>query len=138
LRADVPGSMRAWILVMGAHWAGPVWEGLFDSVRTGQTSFDQVQGKGIFDFFADHPQEGALFNESMTSFSAPEIGAIMQAYDFSGIGTLVDIAGGHGSFLKAILEKYPAMNGVLADLPAVIAGATGLPSRCRTVPINFF
>ena len=68
----------------------------------------------------------------------------MSAYDFSGIGTLVDVAGGHGSLLSAILKANPVMKGVLADTPAVIEGArrhfeaSNLADRCKVAPINFF
>jgi hypothetical protein len=80
----------------------------------------------------------------MTNFSGPEIDAIVSAYDFSGIGTLVDVAGGHGSLLGAILKANPAMKGVLADMPAVIEGArrhfeaANLADRCKVAPLNFF
>jgi hypothetical protein len=72
------------------------------------------------------------------------IPAVLDAYDFSGIATLVDIAGGHGRILTSILQKYPAMRGVLFDLDHVIAGAVprieelGLSDRCRALPGDFF
>jgi hypothetical protein len=144
LQADVPGSMRAWVLIMGEPWGFRPWGGLLDSVKTGQTAFDRVHGMGVFDFFVQEPEQGRLFDEAMTSFSGPEIAGILAGYDFSGIGKLVDVAGGHGSFLGTILQAYPAMRGVLADVPAVIEGArrhfqaAGLADRCEVVPINFF
>jgi hypothetical protein len=80
----------------------------------------------------------------MTSFSVPEIGGIVGGYDFSGIGTLVDVAGGYGTLLAAILHANPLMKGVLADVPEVIEGArqnfaaANLAGRCAVEPINFF
>lgn len=144
LQADAPGSMRAWALVMGEPSGFQPWGGLLDSVKTGQTAFDQVYGMGVFDYFAQHPVLGRLFDAAMTDFSGPEIAGIMAACDFSGIGTLVDVAGGHGSLLGTILQAYPAMRGVLADVPAVIEGArrhfeaAQLADRCEVVPIDFF
>ncbi len=144
LQADAPGSMRAWALMMGEPWGFQAWGGLLDSVKTGQTAFDRVHGMGVFDFFVQQPEQGRLFDEAMTNFSGPEIAALLAAYDFSGIGTLVDVAGGQGSFLGAVLQAYPAMRGVLADVPAVIEGArrhfqaAQLTGRCEVVPINFF
>ncbi|MGH9661628.1 MAG: methyltransferase, partial [Bryobacteraceae bacterium] len=123
LQADTPGSMRAWALLMGEPYSFQVWSDLLDSVKTGQTAFDHVHGMGIFDYYTQHPEQGRIFDAAMTGFSGPEIAAVMADYDFSGIGTLVDVAGGHGSFLGAILKAYPAMKGVLADVPAVIEGA---------------
>ena len=143
LQAAAPGSMRAWALMMGEPWGFQAWGGLLDSIKTGQTAFDRVHGMGVFDFFAQQPEQGRLFDQAMTNFSGPEIAGILAAYDFSGIGTLVDVAGGHGSFLGTILQAYPAMRGVLADVPAVIEGArrhfqaAQLADRCEVVPINF-
>lgn len=80
----------------------------------------------------------------MTAFSAPVIPAALHAYDFSGIGTIVDVAGGHGHVLTSILQAYPSMRRILADLDHVIPGARpriralGLEDRCRTEIIDFF
>ena len=144
MQSDVPGSMRAWCLTMGMEAGFRSWTKLLHSVKTGDTAFDHLHGMGIFDYFGQNPEEGRRFDESMTSFSGPEIAAVVEAYDFSGVGTLVDVAGGHGSFLATILQAYPSMKGVLADQPSVIEGArhrfeaSGLADRCRVVPINFF
>jgi hypothetical protein len=143
LQADVPGSMRAWVLIMGSY-GFPPWGELLHSVKTGETAFDHIHGMGFFDYLGKHPEQGRLFDESMTNFSGPEIDALVSAYDFTGIGTLVDVAGGHGSLLSAILQANPSMRGVLADMPAVIEGArrhfeaAKLADRCTVAPINFF
>lgn len=140
LQTDAPGSMRAWALIMGSYAFQP-WSELLHSVKTGETACDHLHGMGFFDYLGKHPEQGRLFDESMTNFSGPEIDAIVSAYDFSGIGTLVDIAGGHGSLLSAILKANPAMKGVLADMPAVIEGArrhfeaANLADRCQVAPI---
>src|SRR6476661_5282168 len=47
--------------------------------------------------------------------------AILEAYDFSGIGSLADVGGGHGTLLAAILRQCPQMHGMLYDLPEVVA-----------------
>ena len=143
LQADAPGSMRAWALMMGTY-GFQAWGELLHSVKTGETAFDHVHGMGFFDYLGKHPEQGRLFDESMTNFSGPEIAAIVSAYDFSEICTLVDIAGGHGSLLSAILKANPGMKGILADMPAVIEGArrhfeaSNLADRCEVAPINFF
>ena len=144
LLTDAPGSMHAWALVMGESYAAQMWSGLLDSVRTGETAFDHVHGIGCFDYFVRHPEQGRLFDAAMTSLSAPEIPGVIAAYDFSEVSTLVEIAGGHGSFLGAILEAYPTMKGVLSDVPSVIdgahrhLGAARLADRCAVVAIDFF
>lgn len=93
------------------------------SVRTGQPCADHVLGKPLFDYFPSDREESEIFNAAMISMTAMIIPAALEAYDFSGIGTLVDVAGGHGSVLTAILEKHPQMRGVLFDLEHVVAGA---------------
>ncbi len=144
LRTGVPGSVRAWILVMGEPVGYDPCGKLLHSVKTGETAFERTFDAPFFDYLGQHPELGRLFDESMTSFSVPEVGAIVGGYDFCGIGTLVDVAGGYGTLLAAILQANPAMKGVLADVPAVIEGArqnfvaANLAHRCTVSPINFF
>ncbi len=144
LQANIPGSMRAWVLFSGEPHIFQPWTDLLESVRTGQTAFDHFHGMSIFDHYAQHPEHGKLFDAAMTESAVLEIAAVMADYDFSGIGTLVDLGGGHGSFLGAILNAYPAIKGVLTEIPAVIDGARRyfeaayLADRCEVVPINFF
>src|SRR5581483_9910756 len=91
----------------------------------------------------DH-EEGAVFNQAMTAFSAMMAPAVLEAYDFSGIGTLVDVAGGHGAVLTSVLARYPSMRGVLFDVEHVIAGAapliaaSGVGDRVTTAAGDFF
>jgi cyclopropane fatty-acyl-phospholipid synthase-like methyltransferase len=111
-------------------------------VQTGlPVSNRQNEGK---DTWAHIPPEIAkMFNEGMTSFSALVNEPILEAYDFSGISTLVDIGGGQGSLLTTILQKYPTMNGILFDRSSVIdsaaEGITGeVAQRCKLVAGSFF
>jgi hypothetical protein len=144
LQTDTPGSMRAWVLFTGEPYAFQPWGELLHSVRTGQTAFNHVHGMPIFDYYARHPEQWKIFDAAMTGSAGPEVAAVMADYDFSGIGTLIDLGGGHGSFLGTILGAYPAIKGVLAEMPAVIDGArrhleaAHLVDRCEVVPINFF
>lgn len=144
LRADVPGSIRPNVLMLldDSKW-GP-WGQLMHSVRTGETAFDHVHGVGFFDYFHTHPESAATFNAAMTSNTAQSGAGGTGAYDFSGIRCLVDVGGGHGLLLATILQAYPAMRGVLFDLPAVVAGAAptleeaGVADRCEVVGGDFF
>ena len=80
----------------------------------------------------------------MTSFSSAIVAAIIAAYDFSSIERIVDVAGGHGMLISAILKANPQMKGILFDQPAVIekAGALleaeGVANRCEMVAGDFF
>jgi hypothetical protein len=144
LQADTPGSMRAWVLFSDEVHAFQPWTDLLQSVKTGQTAFDHFHGMSIFDYYARHSAEGKLFDAAMTGSAGLEIAAVMADYDFSGIGTIVDVGGGHGDFLGTVLEAYPGMRGVLADMPTVIDGArhhlerVNLAHRCDLIPTDFF
>jgi SAM-dependent methyltransferase len=144
LRADVPGSIRPFLLMIldEVHW--PAWGQLLHSVTTGETAFAHVHGAGFFDFLARHPESAATFQRAMTSNVAQSGTAITRAYDFSGIGRLVDVGGGHGLLLATILRTHPAMRGVLFDRPEVVAEAgaaleeAGVADRCEVVGGDFF
>jgi len=117
------------------HWRA--WGEVLYSVRTGQPAFDHVFGMHQFEYFAEHPDAGRLFNEGMTSRSGQENDAIISAYDFSGLGTVVDVGGGLGTLLATVLQATAKTRGVLFDLPHVIASArttvvqAGQPARCE-------
>lgn len=96
------------------------------SVKTGGVAHEKVQGMSSFEFFAQNKEAGKVFNHAMTNLSLAVIPAIVEAYDFSDIGKLVDIAGGHGLLLAGILKANPQVQGILFDLPFVIEGASEL------------
>jgi cyclopropane fatty-acyl-phospholipid synthase-like methyltransferase len=97
---------------------------LEQSIRSGTDGTTLAFGKQIFDLFRDVPDQADNFHRAMTDFSSHAAQALLEAYDFSGIQKLADVGGGHGILLVSILRRYPAMQGVLFDLPEVIAGAT--------------
>lgn len=144
LRSDVPGSMKNLVLWLGNRFHYHVWAELSYSLRTGKPAVEQVYGKPVFDCFRDMPEVAEDFNLAMTGLSAELAPAVVEAYDFSGIGTLMDIAGGHGRTLCEILGGYPRMKGIVFDLESVAEGARevirsrNLAHRCRTVAGNFF
>ena len=123
LRSNVPNSMRDNLIFMGEDWHWEVWGKTMYSVRTGKSAWAQMHGDDVFGYFKINPEAAAIFDRAMTSLSALSIKPVTEGYDFSGIKTLVDIAGGHGRLLTAILEANPSMRGVLFDLPHVIEGA---------------
>lgn len=144
LRSDVPGSQRAWaIMVCGpTFWSS--WGELQHSVRTGETAFPKVHGMSNWDYRAQHPEEGAVFDAAMTANTALESAAVAGGYDFSGIGVLADIGGGQGLLLATILAANGSMRGILFDQPQVVAGASelltraGVADRCDIVGGDFF
>jgi hypothetical protein len=111
-------------------------------VQTGETVDRKVTGMPVFEYLAQEPELAARFNDAMTSFSANVAPAAVQAYDFSGIATLVDVAGGHGMVLATILRQHPQMRGVLFDVEHVLAGnrlaELGVQARVDVVAGDFF
>jgi hypothetical protein len=80
---------------------------LYETVRTGESAFGRVHGTDLFDYLAQHPEDSAAFNAAMTSVSTSETLSIVEAYDFSRFGTVVDVGGGRGGLLAAILSANP-------------------------------
>ena len=143
LREDVPGSQKALVLMMGDDQFR-AWANLTDTVQTGENAYEAVFGKPVFDHIAEHPEKARIFDAAMTGVHGRETGAIIDAYDFSGIQKLADIGGGNGSKLTAILQKHPAMHGILFDLQHVVDRArsniddAGLGDRCELAGGDFF
>jgi hypothetical protein len=139
-----PGSFRDMGLWITSPFHFRVYAEMMHSVQTGAPAVEKATGMPVFEYFAGQPELAAIFNDAMTAFSANVAPAVLEVYDFSGIGTLVDVAGGHGQVLTTILQAYPAMHGVLFDLPQVVAGAQsiieagGVGARCRTASGDFF
>ncbi len=140
---DVHGSQYAVAMMMGdEHYRA--WGDLLYSVQTGKPAFDHIYGKGVFEYLSEHPEQAKIFDAAMTGFHGPETQAMIDAYDYAGVNTLVDIGGGNGTVLTAVLKNNPAMKGILYDLPGVIERAkknladAGLSLRCQTIPGSFF
>ncbi len=139
-----PQSMRDMGLFITSPLHFRVYSELLHSVKTGQPAVEKVTGMPVFEFFPQNPDYSEMFNNAMTAFSAVVVPAVLEAYDFTGIGVLVDIAGGHGQVLTSILKQYPGMRGVLFDLGHVIAGAapllesSGVGERVTTASGDFF
>jgi hypothetical protein len=145
LRSSAPGgSVRAYAVFAGQAFAQRPWEQMLATLRTGQPGFDQVYGAPLFDYLATDVTAGEIFNDAMTSNSSREAEAVIAAYDFTGLRSIVDVAGGHGRLIATVLTANPDAHGVLFDLPHVIAGArpvvhTGsLADRCRLVEGDMF
>ncbi|HEY9332834.1 MAG TPA: methyltransferase [Kribbella sp.] len=124
LRVDAPRSVAGWARFIGT---GSYWQtqaALEQSVRSGETAFSIVHGEPVWEYRARHPEEQDAFDAAMTSMADAVTEAVVAAYDFGRYGTVVDVGGGHGRLLLGILERYPAVKGVLFDQPEVVAGAS--------------
>jgi hypothetical protein len=96
------------------------------SVRTGESGFERHLGMPIFDWLARNPADASLFSETMVGFHGGEPPAVAAAYDFTGLGTIVDVGGATGNLLTTVLAAHPGTLGVLFDLPHVVRDARAL------------
>lgn len=144
LRSDVPGSLRFFAIEELGENHYPAWEKVLHSVQTGAIAFNHVYGASKWEYMAEHPDEARIFDEAMSSFNSVVVAAIIAAYDFSASSRVVDVGGGDGSLLSAILKSNAHLRGVLADVPHVSEGARrrfqaeGLTSRCEIIGVDFF
>jgi hypothetical protein len=129
LRSNGNPSLRAIAMLGNREWHSRGWSRLEYCVRTGKQALEQIYGTHTFDFFTNNPEEGKIFNDAMTGYSTMDSPALAAAYDFSGIHSIVDVAGGHGLLLATILKNNPQMKGTLCDMEHVVAGATNGPLK---------
>jgi hypothetical protein len=129
LRTDHPQSRRDGALFLPAPFLWRPLGELYESVRTGEPTFPVIFGQRFFEYLADHPEDASLFNSVMTQGIAWTTPALLAAYDFSRFERLVDVGGGQGALLRDILAATPSLQGVLFDLPQVVAGASEVLSR---------
>ncbi|MBV8138226.1 MAG: methyltransferase [Deltaproteobacteria bacterium] len=145
LRSDVPGSMRAAVLLFSGEAIQSSWAELEYCVKTGQPAFRKLSpdARNVFDGFKD-PQVAANFDEAMAAFTAQTALALVAAYDFSKFGKLADIGGGNGALLISILQGNPSLWGIVFDQPSSAERAgkriadAGLEARCEAVGGDFF
>ena len=142
LRSGVPGSVRNRLRLA---WQDLVWVSygqLPHTVMTGEPAFDRAHGLALFDYLAENPEANAAFDKAMAQISGPEDAAVAAAYDFGRHRLVVDVGGGTGGLLAAVLNRYPEVEGVLFDQPQVVEGADLLSGelleRCSLIAGNFF
>jgi hypothetical protein len=143
LRKDAPASVRDAVIARGHIYYGAA-AGLLSALQNGGSAFEHVHGMGLFDYLDRHPDERAEFQRSMVVRSRQEAAAVTAVYDFAAFRRLVDVGGGYGILLSAILAATPALHGVLFDRPEVVdrareqLGADGMLSRCDVAAGDFF
>jgi hypothetical protein len=137
LRSDVPDSIADWAAFVGRKFYWDAWAHLIDSVRTGENAFRVAHGTSVWDHRERHPEDSVAFDRGMAAMTRRVIGALLDAYDFGRFGTIVDVGGGNGALLAALLGKYPNLRGVLLDQPQVVEDVD-LGPRCEVVGGDFF
>jgi hypothetical protein len=143
LRSDVPGSLRGAVLARGDVYYEAVGH-MLGGVRGEGVAYQLAHGAPFFDHLARHPERERSFQASMAGRADQETADVVAAYDFGGIGRLVDVGGGAGNLLAAILLVEPELAGVLYDRPGVAPAAqgrmrdAGVADRCELVAGDFF
>jgi O-methyltransferase domain/Dimerisation domain len=144
IRSDAPGSGRDAVLFIVDALHMKIYGELAYSVETGKPVFEKVTGMKPFEFFMKDEEENRLFNSAMTAIAIGIVQPVIDAYDFGETGTLVDVGGGQGALIAAILTKHRGLQGILYDLSHVAEGgrkmleARGLAQRCQVVGGDFF
>ncbi|WP_436975672.1 methyltransferase [Nonomuraea angiospora] len=143
LRSDVPGSIRSSMRMLGEESFWYAMGKLPDTVRAGSSAFVTRYGE-LYEHLARNPDISRIFDDYMTARADAFTRGLVTRYDFTGVGTMVDVAGGSGSILATVLRANPGMRGILLDLDHVAAharevlAAEGLADRCEVVAGNFF
>lgn len=143
LGSDAPGSKRSLARMAGSEFYRS-WGGLLSSVETGGAAFDKVYGKPFFHYMSMNPDRWRIYDSAMTGVHDSETIPVLDAYDFTPFKTIVDVGGGNGLALAAILRRHTEARGILFDLPAVakraqeLVAGSGVSDRCGIVEGDFF
>ena len=145
LRAEGPYSVRDLVLMYGDPNVWDTWAALPECVRSGRTGFHHLFGlDNAFEYYPGDPRVAAVFDAGMTARSRLDVDGVVGAFDPSGVRMVVDVGGGHGRLLTAILRAHAAVRGIVYDLPQVVEGTraairdAGLEERCAAVAGDMF
>jgi len=144
LQDRVPGSVRAMAILRGEEEEWKSWGDLLNCVKTGETPFNRVFGMGQLEYHTRNAEASTIFNKMMSGTTERNAKAVVETYDFSGVNRVIDLAGGRGALIAAILKRHPHVQGVLTDLPSVANEAKafieseGLEDRCEIIGGDYF
>ena len=136
-------SLRGWAIMTSQEWHMRGWDHLEYCVRTGKQAIPDIAGMSAFEYFGKNPEAAAIFNQAMTDLSMLDSPAIAATYSFEGVGSVMDVAGGHGLLLASVLAANPRLKGTLYEIPQVIEGAKAGPlapymDRCALATGDMF
>ena len=129
LRPDVPGSVYRLLCMQGSCWHTQTWNELGYSLRTGEPAFAHTHGKGIWQYLNEYPDEKQTFDMVMDDVSRVFIQPIVEAYDFQSVRSVVDVGGGRGTLLMALVQQYPHLCATLFDMSATVEEALPLITK---------
>jgi SAM-dependent methyltransferase len=144
LRDGSAGSIRDAVLELGSPETFGSLMNIEHSIRTGEPAFDRTYAEDWWSYLGARPERAEVFNNVQTITSRQVHSLVLEPYDLSGARRLVDVGGGHGTLVAAMLGRYPELTGVVFDQPAVVEGArrtlaaAGVADRAETVGGSFF
>jgi SAM-dependent methyltransferase len=142
LRSDAAPTLHHAARYWGLPMVWDTWGNLQHTIMTGEPAFEKTFGMPYFEYLKANPEQREIFDEFMRHSPDDRHAAVAQAYDFSGAGTVVDVGGGSGGLLRAILDANTGVRGILADQAGVVAGAAAVlgaqASRCEIAVCDFF
>ena len=102
LSSHTPNNTRTTAIFLNDYFAD-MWMHLDDALAGERTGFEALKGRPFFEWLTEHPDEARRFNRMMLEVHGPETPAIVAAYDFSQFDHIVDVGGGNGALLSAVL-----------------------------------
>ncbi len=142
LRTDAPLSAR-WIAILAGSEHYRAWTEALHSFRTGEPGFERAFGLPYFDYLDQNPGASAVFNRAMGAGTRSRMTALV-GYDWTGVRHVVDVGGGNGTALAAVLADNPHLTGTIFELDATLPAArkvmeeSGLAARCNLIAGDFF
>lgn len=145
LQSDRPDSFYEIALLTGELFY-PAWQGLEQTMETGAIAFEHTFEQNFYHYLAQNPAIEARFQNFMAARTHRTVAEVVKHYDFSRFHTVIDVGGGDGSLLKAVLEANPHLQGILFDTPSTIykhdqsspAEKSSVWSRCEAKSGDIF
>lgn len=144
LRSGAPAGLREFAMMYSAPWFAGALDELDYSLRTGEPCLPRALGKPGYQWLGEHPEESLIANRAMQRYSDVVENGIIGRLELPSRGCIVDVGGGNGAFLAALLAQHPTLQGIVAELPQVVPqaqaliAALGLTARCRVEPVDMF
>jgi hypothetical protein len=121
-----------------AHLFGGIWfRAIAELDAKGEPTFPRVFGDDFWSWLGAHPEERASFDRAMEQGKERRIERL-DAVEWRGDETVVDVGGGNGSLLRLLLEREPRLRGVVFDLPETVRDESTFDERLTFVEGSFF
>jgi hypothetical protein len=144
LRSDHPSGLHAWLDNDAVGRAELSYVQLEHSIRTGEAAFPAQFGHTLWEDLAANPERAESFNTSLGGYVEERAANVVAGYDWGSLGSVVDVGGGNGSQVIALLAEYPRLRGTVVDQPEATEAArealtaAGLAHRGDAVAGSFF